>query len=107
MVVNARVDTFLDGSRSPEHLEDAIERGRAYRAAGAACVYPIMAADEQDLATLVRELGIVNVLLSPRTPSMARLRDLGVARISLATLLSREAGDWITDRARALVQELE
>ncbi len=107
VVLNARVDCFLDGSRSPEQLEEAIRRGRAYRAAGAACVYPILAADEDDLATLVRELGVVNVLFSPRTPSVARLRELGVARISLATMLAREAGEWITSRARALTEELE
>lgn len=107
VVVNARVDCFLDGERSPERLEEAITRGRAYRAAGAACVYPIVAADEDDLAALVRELGVVNVLLSPRSPSVARLRELGVARISAGPNLAREAGQWITDRARALTEELE
>lgn len=107
VAVNARVDCFLDGERSPERLEEAITRGRAYRTAGAACVYPIVAADEHDLAALVRELGVVNVLLSPRAPSLTRLRELGVARISSGPNLAREAEQWVTARARALVRELE
>lgn len=107
IVVNARIDSFLDGSRSPERLEEAIMRGRAYREAGAACVYPILAADEGDLAAMVRELGVVNVLSFPGAPSISRLRDLGVARISLGPNLGREAEHWITARARALAEELE
>lgn len=107
VVVNARVDCFLDRDRSPDRLEEAIRRGRAYRAAGAACVYPILATDEHDLATMVRELGVVNAYRMPGGPSAARLRELGVARISLGPNLAREAGHWITGRARALTEELE
>lgn len=107
VVVNARIDSFLDRSGSPERLEDAIQRGRAYRAAGAACAYPILAADEDDLATLVRELGVVNANRVPGGPSVARLRELGVARISLGGGLIQEAGQWLTGRARALAAELE
>lgn len=107
VVVNARVDCFLDGARSPERLEEAIRRGRAYRAAGAACVYPILAAAEEDLGTFVRELSVVNVLHFAGAPSPARLRELGVARISLGPNLAREAEGWITGRARALREELE
>lgn len=106
IVVNARVDCFLDGSRSPERMEDALRRGRAYLEAGADCVYPILARDEGDLAALVSELGVINAIRFPGGPSTARLRELGVARISLGPFLGREAGAWITDRARALMAEL-
>ncbi len=107
IVVNARVDCFLDGSRSPERLEEALRRGRAYLEAGADCVYPILAADEEHLATLVRELRVINAIRFARGPSTARLRELGVARISLGPYLAREAGGWITDRARGLMREAE
>jgi 2-methylisocitrate lyase-like PEP mutase family enzyme len=107
IVINARVDCFLDGSRSPERLEEAISRGRAYLEAGADCVYPILAAEPEDLGALVRELGVINAISFPGGPSIARLRELGVARISLGPFLAREAGGWITERARALTRELE
>ena len=39
LVINARVDVFLNGSGD---LDEAVERGNAYLRAGADCVYPIL-----------------------------------------------------------------
>jgi 2-methylisocitrate lyase-like PEP mutase family enzyme len=107
IVVNARVDCFLRQPASAERLAEALRRGRAYLEAGADCVYPILAGDEEDLVALVRELGVINAIRFAGGPSLTRLRELGVARISLGPYLAREAGGWITDRARALLGELE
>lgn len=87
LVINARVDTFLH--QLPNALDEAIERGRRYLAAGADCIYPIVARDESDIAALVDALGVVNVILRPGMPSVARLAELGVARISTAAGLHR------------------
>ncbi|MEO3809314.1 isocitrate lyase/phosphoenolpyruvate mutase family protein [Sphaerisporangium sp. B11E5] len=84
LVINARADTFLHGSGSPEQcLAEAVERGRRYLRAGADCVYPILAADPAVISTLVTEIGgPVNVYLRPGMPSIADLAALGVARVS-------------------------
>ncbi len=86
LVVNARVDVHLRGGATDE----ALARARAYRDAGADCVYPIGVADEATIAAFV-ELGVpVNILLRPGAPSIARLAELGVARVSLGHFLHAE-----------------
>jgi 2-methylisocitrate lyase-like PEP mutase family enzyme len=87
IVINARVDSFL--LKRPDALGEAVERGRAYLDAGADVVYPITASDEGDIAALVAALGVINVNLSPASPSLARLAALGVARVSTAAGLHR------------------
>ena len=52
-------------------------------------MYPITASDESDIAALVDALGVINVNLSPRSPSLARLAELGLARVSLGSGLYR------------------
>jgi len=80
LVVNARVDTYIaaDGGRA-----DAVTRARRYLEAGADCVYPIGLADETEIKALVAEIaGPVNILFRPGAPALARLAELGVARVS-------------------------
>lgn len=96
LVINARVDTFIHGSGTPEErLAEAIDRGRRYRDAGADCVYPILAADPQVIGTLVREIGgPVNVLFRPGMPAIRDLAALGVARISFGAGVHRAAQEF-------------
>lgn len=83
LVINARIDHFVTGGS----LEDAVERGRAYRRAGADCVYPI-AAPVDVLRTLVDEIGgPVNAHAAPNGPTAAELIALGARRISYGTSL--------------------
>jgi len=87
LVVNARVDSFLNGSGTPEErLADAVHRARHYLTAGADCVYPILLADPEAITRFTREVpGPVNVLARShggRTPTVGELARLGVARIS-------------------------
>jgi 2-methylisocitrate lyase-like PEP mutase family enzyme len=94
VVINARADTFLPGSGVPEQerAAEAVRRGRLYLEAGADCIYPIGVSDERDIATLVAELpGPVNANTRPGGPDLARLRELGVARVSYGPRLYREA----------------
>jgi 2-methylisocitrate lyase-like PEP mutase family enzyme len=89
VVLNARVDSFLRGSRD---VAGALERARAYVAAGADCVYPIGIADEATIATFVEGAGApVNVFMRPGVPSLARLGELGVARVTWGAGLFRTA----------------
>ena len=93
LVINARVDVFIrEAGPAGARLGEAIRRGRAYRAAGADCVYPIMVTDEDAIAALVDAFdGMVNVNARPEAPSLARLAELGVARISFGPWLHRLA----------------
>jgi 2-methylisocitrate lyase-like PEP mutase family enzyme len=80
VVINARTDVFLAGSR--DALE-ALERGRAYREAGADCIFVPGVADAPAIARLVEEMGApVSVLATPSSPPLAELERLGVARVS-------------------------
>jgi 2-methylisocitrate lyase-like PEP mutase family enzyme len=94
LVINARVDVFaphaLPGATEEERIEEAVTRGRAYMESGADCLYPILAMDEATIATLVERLpGPVNILYRPGAPSLARLGELGVARVTFGPGLHR------------------
>ena len=105
VVVNARIDTFLRGSGGLEdRLSDAIDRGRAYLAAGADCVYPITLDDAEAIGRFVAAVaGPVNILLRPGSPSVAELARLGVRRISVGGGLWRHAMRRAEDVARELL----
>lgn len=93
VVVNARVDVFIRRFGSADsRMGEAVSRGRAYLAAGAACCYPIGLVEEPSVAQFVEGVGgPVNVWLRPDSLPVARLAELGVARVSLASGLQRVA----------------
>ena len=88
LVVNARVDVFLNGSGE---LDEAVERGNAYLRAGADCVYPIFCppAAIADLASRID--GPVNVLAVRGVPEPFELQALGVARMTWGAGLAHAA----------------
>lgn len=88
LVINARIDVFLSGSGD---VVEALDRARAYLAAGADCVYPIMLRDRAVLAEFVSKAGgPVNVLKLSDGPTLVELAELGVARVSYGSLLYRQ-----------------
>jgi 2-methylisocitrate lyase-like PEP mutase family enzyme len=93
IVINARTDTFLprSGLQGHERVAEAIRRGRLYLEAGADCVYPIAAGDERNLAALVDAVpGPINGNAGPAL-DLARLQELGVARVSYGPRFYRAA----------------
>ena len=94
-VLNARTDAFVLGRDRDqgEVLAEAVERGRAYLDAGAPAVFVPGRLDEQQVTTLVEALGPqrLTVIGVPGTPSLARLQDLGVARVSYGPMSQRVA----------------
>jgi 2-methylisocitrate lyase-like PEP mutase family enzyme len=85
-VLNARTDAFplgRDRDRA-DGLADAIERGRAFLDAGAPVVFVPARLDETQVVTLVEAFGPqrLSVIGIPGMPSLARLEELGVARVS-------------------------
>lgn len=90
-VVNARCDTLLTGGK----LDDTIQRGKAYLAAGATTVFvfggPVRGGiTKEEVASLSEAFGgLLNVSLSiaPDGLSIAELKELRVARISMGPTL--------------------
>ncbi len=120
LVINARIDTFLDdialddvlrdgvgvGGGSTARLDEAIRRARLYVSAGADCVYPIRMTSPADIRAIVDEIGApVNILAAADTPSIAELAALGVARVSFGAGLYRAAcrrvGELVAEIAQA------
>ncbi len=81
LVLNARTDTFLAQGDQVEH---AIERGNAYLAAGADCVFVPGVGDIDGIARLVAGLrGPLNIYAGPGVAPVADLAALGVRRLSV------------------------
>ncbi len=101
IVINARTDAYVQRLANP--LETSLERGRLYLDAGADCIYPILAKDEAEIARLASELdGRLNVLYVPGAPEIARLAELGVARISVGSGLAMVASNSHERRLESL-----
>lgn len=105
VVINARVDVFLEPSGEPEaKMVEVLKRGRMYLEAGADCVYPMGALDEEMISRLVGELGApINVVHWPGTPPIACLGSLGVARVSFAAGLLGQCLDYLADKAKRIL----
>jgi 2-methylisocitrate lyase-like PEP mutase family enzyme len=88
LFINARVDTFLFGTGDPA---DAVARARLYVAAGADCVYPLMAPPE--VFPVLREgiEGPLNMAAGPDKDSVAELARLGATRITFGPGMQRHA----------------
>lgn len=84
LVLNARVDVFIEGNGD---AAEAVERGNAYLAAGADCVYPIDAPRDA-IEKLVSGIeGPVNILAAPGD-DLEELARLGVARVTFGSRLA-------------------
>lgn len=105
-VLNARTDAFLRaGDRDPAAVvADAVTRGRAYLEAGAPVVFVPGAVAEDDIVALVEALGPnrLTLLGLPGLPSLARLAELGVARVSYGPMPQRVALMALEELATAL-----
>lgn len=94
-VVIARTDSL-----AMEGIDSAVERAKAYAAAGADMLFPDAVRSEDDISRLVGESGLpvsinmgFGIRSRPTTPlvSHARLRALGVRRVSLPRMLPAAA----------------
>ena len=94
-VLNARTDAFvLAGDRSAEaSLADAIERGRAFLEAGAPVVFVPGRLTAEQMVALVAALGERRLTMLPAAPvpTLGRLEELGVARVSFGPFPQRVA----------------
>jgi 2-methylisocitrate lyase-like PEP mutase family enzyme len=87
IVINARVDLYLKHVHDDAmRLRETVRRAKAYAAAGADCIFPFALTDLDILGELIAAVKLpVNVVGRPGTPSIARLEEIGVARVSIAS----------------------
>lgn len=103
LVINARTDVFLREIGAPEgRLALAIERGKAFIAAGADCVFVPFARDPDTIRALVQGIGPINVLATKGVPPVHELKALGVARVSVGSGPHRATLALTRDIARQL-----
>ena len=99
-VVNARTDIYLMAI-GPEatRFERTVERLRAYREAGADCLFAPGVYDLETIKKLVKAVEApLNILANPACPSIPEMEKAGVARVS--------AGAGIMRAAMGLVQRI-
>lgn len=91
LVLNARTDIYLMPiGEAASRFERTVERLRAYRKAGADCLFAPGIQDGETIAKLVQALGApLNVLVSSGTPSLAELEKMEVARASVGSTVMR------------------
>jgi 2-methylisocitrate lyase-like PEP mutase family enzyme len=83
LVLTARADGHLHGQRDPEDLDETIRRLQAYDQAGADVLYAPAVNSVEGIRRIVESVSRpVNVLALADAPPVARLADLGVARVS-------------------------
>lgn len=103
LVINARADIFLldfpvsgvvgqeapttgISDRAQRRLAEALRRLRAYAEAGARSVFVPGLRDETLIGELVRSLNVpVNIIVTVGSPAIARLGELGVARVTIGS----------------------
>ena len=106
IVVNARTDLYSRNiGDEASRFDETVERGRAYLAAGADCVYPIGLRDPVTIGRLVKVLGApINIMVRAGLPSVTQLEALGVARASTASavaLMAMSMTRQVADELRA------
>jgi len=102
-VLNARTDVFLKGADRPldDKVADAVERGRAFLAAGATSVFVPGLLDAETTRRLVEGIGErrLSVIGVPGALTAAEYEALGVARISYGPQTQRVALTALQDLA--------
>jgi len=91
LVLNARTDIYLMPIGPAEtRFDRTVERLRAYRQAGADCLFAPGIQDSETIAKLARAFEApLNILLSPGCPPLRELEKLGVARASAGSSAMR------------------
>ena len=87
LVLNARTDVYLlQVGEQRTRYDETVRRLRAFRDAGADCVFAPGLRDAPTIGRLIVDLQCpVNILAGPGSPAVPELRKLGVARISLGS----------------------
>ena len=93
LVINARTDVFFRTELpEDEKYREAVRRAKIYLDAGADCIYVLGPTSEEMIERLVKAIPApLNMLALPDAPSIARMAELGVKRISYGPRPMRHA----------------
>ncbi len=106
-VLNARTDIYLMPI-GPEatRFERTVERLRAYRDAGADCLFVPGLYDGDIIAKMLKAVEApLNILANPACPPMAKLEKIGVARVSAGSGIMRAAMGVVQRIAKEMMEE--
>ena len=105
--INARTDVFFQGAAVPHDtalLETALERARAYAAAGASGFFVPGLKDPELIARLAQACPLpVNVMMTSGMPALSILAEVGVSRVSHGPGPYLTAMKALTEGARAVM----
>lgn len=106
-VINARTDAFRFAPGDQDaRLNEAIQRGKAYRDAGVDCIYPMGLVDGGSIAAYVEALDFpVNVMVRKGLPPVSELQRLGVARVSFGPSASYAAMGLLRRASREVLEK--
>jgi len=106
LVLNARTDTYLTPIGPAEtRFDRTVERLRAYRQAGADCLFAPGLRDGETIRKLVAALdGPLNILLMPGGASVGELEKMGVARASAGSAVMRATLSLVQRIGKELMQ---
>jgi 2-methylisocitrate lyase-like PEP mutase family enzyme len=104
LFINARTDLFLGQGRDPaEATVEAVDRARAYAAAGASGFFIPGLTDASLIGRIVEGATLpVNVMILDGVPAHDRLAELGVARISYGALPYIQLMESLQERAKKI-----
>jgi 2-methylisocitrate lyase-like PEP mutase family enzyme len=116
LVINARTDVYLVHDDDTENLRYAIDRGNAYKEAGADCIFvpDVGTLEKQAMGILVKEIDApINIIAGAQTPPIPELQDIGVSRVSVGprpmravlSVLRKIAKELITTGTYTLMTE--
>ncbi|HKB44308.1 MAG TPA: isocitrate lyase/phosphoenolpyruvate mutase family protein [Chitinophagaceae bacterium] len=95
LFINARTDVYLhekNFATAEAKFDEIIERGLAYKEAGADGFFPITLKQEEDIKQLIARVKLpLNIITMPGIPDLKTLSELGVARVSLGPSLLKIA----------------
>ncbi len=107
LVINARTDAlrFAEGDEGAR-FKEAVRRARAYRDAGADCVYPMGLVDAASITNFVKALDFpINVMVRKGLPPISELQRLGVARVSFGPSPSYAAMGLLKRAAKEVLEK--
>jgi 2-methylisocitrate lyase-like PEP mutase family enzyme len=107
VVINARTDALRYAKGDDrEKFGEAVSRAKAYRDAGADCVYPMGLVAKDGISEFVKLLSFpVNVMVRKGLPPVGELRSLGVARVSFGPSASYAAMGLLKRASKEILEE--
>ena len=105
--VNARTDVYLHNLASGEAAyEETVRRARLYREAGADSIFVPFAGEDALLVRLVQSIDApLNVIAMPGLPSAARLKEIGVRRLSAGVGVAKASLNRTFELAQAFLAD--